>query len=303
MKFTVPITFDIDPAEWADDYDLPNAEAAESDILGALTRAAEPGALDVEIVRNWPMMRDAATVTIGAPTRLMDGSEQWPQEVLEQAKQAYIAAFGPGTRRDHHWAALRAVLSIGARHALAANAQTVTAAPGPTADTAEIDSEVQALITAYAKTACRNRADDLSAFLVEAKADPLNIAVEVMHEAPGAAVSDEVFNRLVDATYAWLADLTVEALVARAEPAEDDWTPQYEPWRHGGWYVTNVSYPNGAVGCVSRNYRDRKWRIVCENTGPGVPEDRTFPTRDAAARAERDRARDAARQTLTEPAP
>jgi hypothetical protein len=63
-------------------------------------------------------------------------------------------------------------------------------------------------------------------------------------------------------------------------------TPSYQPWRHGGWYVTNVRYPGGAVGCVSRNYSDRKWRIVCENTGPGAEGDRVFPTRDAAARAE-----------------
>ena len=38
----------------------------------------------------------------------------------------------------------------------------------------------------------------------------------------------------------------------------------YSPWRHGGWYVDNIRYPSGAVGCVSRNYRDRKWRIVCD---------------------------------------
>ena len=67
------------------------------------------------------------------------------------------------------------------------------------------------------------------------------------------------------------------------------WTPEYEPWRHGGWYVTNVRYPSGAVGCVSRNYPDRKWRIVCDKR-PGSfhrgPNDHTYPTRDAAARAE-----------------
>lgn len=54
----------------------------------------------------------------------------------------------------------------------------------------------------------------------------------------------------------------------------------YEKWRHGGWYVLNVHYPNGAVGCVSRNYSDKKWRVVCqEHLG-------TFATRDDAARAE-----------------
>lgn len=67
----------------------------------------------------------------------------------------------------------------------------------------------------------------------------------------------------------------------------EQWTPSYSPWRHGGWYVNNVRYPSGAVGCVSRNYADHQWRIVTENTGPGCPGDRTFPSRDAAALAER----------------
>lgn len=62
-----------------------------------------------------------------------------------------------------------------------------------------------------------------------------------------------------------------------------DWTPSYDRWRHGGWYVTNVRYPSGACGCVSRNYADRKWRIVCDER-PG--ERATYPSRDAAARAE-----------------
>lgn len=60
----------------------------------------------------------------------------------------------------------------------------------------------------------------------------------------------------------------------------------YERWRHGGWYVCDIRYPSGAVGCVSRNYTDRKWRVVCLNTGPGSPDDRTFPNREAAAAAE-----------------
>lgn len=68
---------------------------------------------------------------------------------------------------------------------------------------------------------------------------------------------------------------------------DQDWTPEYEPWRHGGWYVTNVRYPSGAVGCVSRNYPDRKWRIVCDSRPWETAA--TFPTRDAAARAERAR--------------
>lgn len=62
----------------------------------------------------------------------------------------------------------------------------------------------------------------------------------------------------------------------------DGWAPQYSPWRHGGWYVSNLAYPSGACGCVSNNYSDRKWRIACDER----PTDYTYPTRDAAARAE-----------------
>jgi len=56
----------------------------------------------------------------------------------------------------------------------------------------------------------------------------------------------------------------------------------YERWRHGGWYVNEVRYLSGAVGCVSRNYPDRKWRIVCDDRKG----DYTYPSRDAAAEAE-----------------
>jgi hypothetical protein len=61
-----------------------------------------------------------------------------------------------------------------------------------------------------------------------------------------------------------------------------EFKPSYEPWRHGGWYVTNVQYPTGAIGCVSRNYPDKKWRIVCDNREG----DHTYPDRDTAAHAE-----------------
>lgn len=57
---------------------------------------------------------------------------------------------------------------------------------------------------------------------------------------------------------------------------------EYERWRHGGWYVHGVRYPSGACGCVSRNFPDRRWRIVCDTrTG-----DHVYPSRDAAALAE-----------------
>ncbi|MES2295385.1 MAG: hypothetical protein V4527_18965 [Pseudomonadota bacterium] len=60
----------------------------------------------------------------------------------------------------------------------------------------------------------------------------------------------------------------------------------YSPWRHGGWYVNNVRYPSGAIGCVSRNYDDGKWRIACDPRP--FAEQPTFRNRDAAARGERD---------------
>lgn len=68
----------------------------------------------------------------------------------------------------------------------------------------------------------------------------------------------------------------------------NQWTPAFSRWRHGGWYVSNVYYPSGACGCVSRNYPDGKWRIVCDDrrTELGAPGDFTFKTRDEAARAE-----------------
>lgn len=72
--------------------------------------------------------------------------------------------------------------------------------------------------------------------------------------------------------------------------SRNNWTPSYSKWRDGGWYVNNVRYPNGACGCVSNNYYDEKWRIVCDDrrTDVGEPGDITYPSRDAAARAERD---------------
>ena len=63
----------------------------------------------------------------------------------------------------------------------------------------------------------------------------------------------------------------------------------YSRWRHGGWYVCGVRYASGASGCVSRNYPDRKWRIICDRRRRGdigEPGDYTYPSRDEAARAE-----------------
>jgi hypothetical protein len=68
------------------------------------------------------------------------------------------------------------------------------------------------------------------------------------------------------------------------------WAPVFSKWRHGGWYVRNLAYPNGALGCVSNNYPDKKWRIVVDDrrVDLGQPGDFTFSSRDAAAKAERE---------------
>jgi hypothetical protein len=63
------------------------------------------------------------------------------------------------------------------------------------------------------------------------------------------------------------------------------WAGAYSRWRHGGWYVHNVRYPSGAVGCVSNNYHDKKWRIACNSDE--FEDQPTFSTREDAANAER----------------
>jgi hypothetical protein len=60
------------------------------------------------------------------------------------------------------------------------------------------------------------------------------------------------------------------------------WKPEYHRWRGGGYYVTNIRYPSGAVGCVHNNHHsgDKQWYVVASGQGP-------YPTRDKAAQAER----------------
>jgi len=78
--------------------------------------------------------------------------------------------------------------------------------------------------------------------------------------------------------------------LTEALDTDQAWSPTFSKWRHGGWYVTNVRYPTGALGCVSNNYADGQWRIVCDSRRNGLnePGDFTFATRDAAAKAERE---------------
>jgi len=63
------------------------------------------------------------------------------------------------------------------------------------------------------------------------------------------------------------------------------WTGEYSRWRHGGWYVTNVRYDSGAVGCVSNNYVDKRWRVVCNSDD--FEDQPSFSSREDAAQAER----------------
>lgn len=63
---------------------------------------------------------------------------------------------------------------------------------------------------------------------------------------------------------------------------DPDFEPTYETWRHGGWLVLGIRHKNGGVGCVSRNYPDRKWRIVCDSRDG----EHTYRSREEAARAE-----------------
>lgn len=58
----------------------------------------------------------------------------------------------------------------------------------------------------------------------------------------------------------------------------------YDRWRHGGWY-TSARYAAGGSGCVSRNYADKKWRIVCDKRFM-AHDMHTYRTRDDAAYAE-----------------
>lgn len=66
-------------------------------------------------------------------------------------------------------------------------------------------------------------------------------------------------------------------------PVGDLWTPEFgERWRHGGWYVTNLQYPSGGIGCVAKR-DDGRWMVACDSR-ENPP---TYPNREAAARAER----------------
>ena len=65
------------------------------------------------------------------------------------------------------------------------------------------------------------------------------------------------------------------------------WKPAYSSWRNGGWYVNNLFYPSGAVGCIvsARHTEDGLFRIACDPR----PADKQvgYRTREAATYVER----------------
>jgi hypothetical protein len=58
--------------------------------------------------------------------------------------------------------------------------------------------------------------------------------------------------------------------------------PSFTRRRRGGWYVHGVVHPDGAVGCVSDQHPDGRWRIVSDSRDG----DHSYESRDEAARAE-----------------
>lgn len=94
--------------------------------------------------------------------------------------------------------------------------------------------------------------------------------------------------KFVQGNARWMAASLLNLTDALA--IDDTWAPMFSQWRHGGFYVNNVRYPSGSIGCVSNNFVDGQWRIVCDERRNNLnePGDFTFQSREDAARAERD---------------
>lgn len=106
----------------------------------------------------------------------------------------------------------------------------------------------------------------------------------------GSVAGEHTFGGAEDRSVSAKFEGDADTLMQEASAVADAWMPSYSLWRHGGWYVHNIRHPNGSCGCVSNNYADGQWRIVCDSRRKEIGEegDFTYPTRDAAARAERD---------------
>lgn len=100
--------------------------------------------------------------------------------------------------------------------------------------------------------------------------------------------ADEVFDGMASAIQAQSHCTATQAFEQALRLVNPSALLHYSRWRHGGWYISGIRYPSGACGCVSSNYPDKKWRIVCDDRRKALnePGDMTFGSREAAARAE-----------------
>ena len=100
--------------------------------------------------------------------------------------------------------------------------------------------------------------------------------------------ADEVFDGMASAIQAQSHCTATQAFEQALRLVNPSALLHYSRWRHGGWYISGIRYPSGACGCVSSNYPDKKWRIVCDDRRQALnaPGDVTFGSRESAARAE-----------------
>lgn len=113
-------------------------------------------------------------------------------------------------------------------------------------------------------------------------------------EFMGALVAEGSLRRVDD--FYWLTPAgarSMERLGAKygarekAHGCPDNWKPEFQHSPHGGFYIVNITYPDGTQGCVSNEHADGRWRIDNEPFVPiGADGDRSFPDRESAARAE-----------------
>jgi hypothetical protein len=105
----------------------------------------------------------------------------------------------------------------------------------------------------------------------------VGIAGGAPETAPGRTVRDGQFDGFECCACFYESDEIADFVAP-----DPDFEPAYERRRQGGWYVLGVRHKNGGIGCVSRDYPDRRWRIVCDSRD-GY---HTYASRDEAARAE-----------------
>src|SRR5690349_25066507 len=86
MKTVLTLVFEYDAADWAHEYDLPQADAA-ADFAAVLRRAVDDGGIQHILDTHWPMMRGHATV------HTLDGLDPTLRdELLHQLEQARDAS-------------------------------------------------------------------------------------------------------------------------------------------------------------------------------------------------------------------